>query len=81
MSDTCKSCGARVRWVQLLPRGTAAPLDPTPTSGGNIRLSKGGAVGKVLPKAELAAARRIGEHLHTSHFATCPGAEQHRRKD
>jgi hypothetical protein len=79
VSAACKSCGARVLWVQLLPRGTTAPLDDKPSTAGNVRLSKGGTVAKVLNKTELAAARRNSEQLYTSHFATCSNAASHRK--
>lgn len=78
--STCRSCGAAVIWVRLLPLGRENPLDEKPTASGNIRMAgTRNAVARVLKKAELAAARRLGEHLYTSHFATCPNAAAHRK--
>lgn len=76
----CRSCGAAVLWVKLVPRGSTAPLDAEPSTAGNIRmLGERNAVAKVLSKAEIAVARGEGEQLYTSHFATCPNSKQHRK--
>lgn len=78
--STCKSCGAEVLWVKLVPLNRPNPLDPTPTRQGNIRmLGMRKAVARVLGKAELADAELASEELYTSHFATCPNARQHRK--
>lgn len=78
--STCKSCGAEVLWVKLVPTNRLNPLNPTPTRAGNIRmLGTRKAVAKVLGKAELAEALAT-EELYTSHFVTCPNAKQHRSK-
>jgi len=34
----CKSCGAEVLWVKLIPHNRLNPLNPTPTRAGNIRM-------------------------------------------
>ena len=77
----CKSCGAEVLWVKLVPMNRLNPVNPTPTREGNIRmLGQRKAVAKVLSKADLETAALASEELYTSHFATCPNAKQHRRK-
>jgi hypothetical protein len=54
------------------------PLDVEPSEHGNIRIE--GEVAFVLARGALSAARRSGVPLRISHFATCPRAEQHRRR-
>jgi hypothetical protein len=77
----CKSCGADVLWVKLIPHNRLNPVNPTPTREGNIRmLGVRKAVARVLSKADLAEAALATEELYTSHFATCPNAKQHRSK-
>lgn len=77
----CKSCGAEVLWVKLVPTNRLNPLNPTPTRAGNIRmLGTRKAVAKVLGKDDLATAALASEELYTSHFATCPNATKHRSK-
>lgn len=76
--STCGSCGARVLWVRHIDTGKPAPLDPSPTSVGNVVLTVDGERYKVLTldeERELAhdAARYV------LHFVTCPNAKAHRR--
>jgi len=64
---TCRSCGAPIVWAELVPSGKRMPFDPP-----------------------LVAFRAvvIGDHVieeidtdtSTSHFATCPQAQQWRRR-
>lgn len=77
--SACRSCGAAVLWVKVVP-GSVAPLNLEPSPAGNIRmLGTRDAVARVLPKQELIDARAAGELLYTSHFATCPNAKRHRK--
>lgn len=77
----CRSCGAEVLWVKLIPHNRLNPLNPTPTREGNIRmLGQRKAVARVLGKEDMATAKLASEELYTSHFATCPNAKQHRSK-
>lgn len=75
--STCRSCQAPIRWATTA-RGKAMPLDPRPTSDGNVVLDNQGAA-VVLADEALAAMRDGGVPLFTSHFATCPNANEHRR--
>lgn len=78
--SACRSCGAQVLWVKLVPTNRLNPLDPTPSRSGNIRmLGVRKAVARVLSKADLETAALASEDLYTSHFATCPNAKQHRK--
>lgn len=82
----CKSCGAPVLWVRTM-KGKKMPLDPDLTLEGEMILVDlpDGSIAAVhrssvsefdglLGAVELAAAPG-----RTSHFATCPNADQHRR--
>lgn len=78
---SCKSCGAPVIWVSLLPAKRTAPLDRETSITGNIRmLGTRNAVAEVVKKTDLEAERAKGP-LYTSHFATCPNAKQHRKPE
>lgn len=77
--STCASCGASVVWV-LTVRGVRMPVDAVPSPDGTLRL-----VG--VPPTAIAVGRTVDlldttddGVRHVSHFATCPNADQHRRK-
>lgn len=70
--STCKSCGADVIWAKNSSTGKVMPLDAQETANGNCVLLLDGTFkvgGTFVP----------GQRHHTSHFATCPNAKQHRR--
>ena len=73
----CRSCGALILWVKLLPNLKPTPLDPVPVADGNVERRKGRQsstwYGKVIPKGEQSGP------LYVVHFRTCPNADQHRR--
>lgn len=66
----CRSCGAPVEWAKT-QKGSAMPLDPTPTPEGNMVLVDGMARMRTAADAALEPRR--------SHFATCPQATHWRR--
>lgn len=74
---TCTSCGAEIRWAKT-EKGKWMPIDPLPAENGNIvPIGRGDQVlAHVLSKDE-----NPEEHAHryTSHYATCPNANQHRK--
>lgn len=77
MSDSCKSCLARILWAQS-ESGKAIPLDPEPTANGNLVLLD------PLDPREPPIASRVdrrppGVPLYVAHFVTCPQAAQHRK--
>lgn len=82
---TCKSCGAAVRWAKT-NNGKPTLLDDAPSGAGNVallpvqvhdgRLS----VAVVLNGESLEQARAGDAELRTAHFATCPHADEHRKK-
>jgi hypothetical protein len=87
----CSSCSAPILWAQVLDdagqrvrrddgRFKSMPVDfqPDPLKGNVVLFNRQGEgiVGRVLTKGEAPPA---GARLRTSHFATCPNANQHRR--
>jgi hypothetical protein len=64
----CRSCGAELLWVQLAS-GKRMPLD---VGSMEQRFIVSGAT-----EPMSGSARRT----YLSHFATCPNAEQHRKKE
>jgi hypothetical protein len=73
--STCRSCGAEIRWAVSMSTGRRMPIDAEPTPDGNVLLHPGGgatvlAAGVPVP---------VGRSRYTSHFATCPHANTHRR--
>jgi hypothetical protein len=75
--SNCKSCGASIYWATT-ELNKAAPIDAEPDPAGQwVMVMRAGKV-RVLKydpiKHGASAVRR------TSHFATCPNANQHRSK-
>ena len=70
----CKSCNAVVIWC-VTTTGKSMPVDQRQSPHGNLVLEYQPATGDTL-------ARYVppGEGTHTSHFATCPQAAEHRRR-
>lgn len=75
--DFCQSCNQKIIWA-ITTAGKRMPVDVEPNSAGTVALSHrhDGQVGADT----LPVARRFGRtDLRTSHFATCPFANRHRR--
>jgi hypothetical protein len=68
--SSCRSCRARVLWVNTAATGKLMCLDVELVAGGNIELVAGVA-NVVKPSQDV---RR-----YRSHFASCPNAAQHRK--
>lgn len=83
MTSRCRSCNAPVLWVAVGPQGERSrmPLDPDPTDDGNVRLE-----GRFTPSGAEAATvlgpleAELEDELYLSHFATCPDADEWRRR-
>lgn len=78
----CKSCGAAIEWVKTTA-GRLMPLDPDRQV---LRLAPKGETmlvtddGRIIRGALGEGPAPFGTDTgRTSHFATCPGAGQHRR--
>lgn len=80
MSSHCRSCRAEILWA-LTPLGKRMPVDAQPSETGNVHLdhAKSPPTARVLSTMDL---DRLPADTprYTSHFATCPDHEWHRRK-
>lgn len=92
----CNSCGAPIRWAISESSGKAIPLDIETVADGNIietgmiDPSSKSPVIRYLKKSESITFPKMGDlfgssarddvHRYVSHFATCPNADQHRKK-
>jgi len=79
MNGQCKSCHQPIRWVRLEPGLKPHPLNPEPTKRGSIVLLDRNRA-RATSKRERTQLAKQGDALYLSHFATCPGAAQHRRR-
>lgn len=78
--SACSTCGAPIRWC-VTEKGAAMPVDVAPAKNGNLILRAVGSktiAACVTPLLETPEERAAPHFL--SHFATCPSADQHRRK-
>ena len=80
MPEVCRSCKAPIRWA-LTDRGKRMPLDVEPNPLGEWRLAarRPGELPRAVYVPEDLRAGLAGE-LMMPHFATCPHADQHRRR-
>lgn len=78
-AETCRSCNAPVFWARTHFNHTPIPIDWEPVPDGNIAVVDDGLrfTAKVLPPGDE---RIAAEETYTSHFATCPDADQWRRR-
>ena len=78
MSASCGSCHAEIRWGRT-KAGKPIPVDAEPVEDGNlaVRLDEGELRTRVV---RLGDPLEPGEWRGTSHFATCPNADQHRKR-
>lgn len=72
--STCNSCGAEIQWLATC-NGKSIPLDVTPAEDGNLVIVDG--VARVIKKGQDPQFKVRWK----SHFATCPNAARHRRKN
>lgn len=80
----CRSCDAPVLWAIVRKGGKRIPLDPDPVDNGNIAIigEREDQYGK-SPLVEYRATDPLpgmSEPKYVTHFATCPNAQQHRKK-
>ena len=75
----CKTCGALILWVTMVPTGKPCPLNAVPKASGNIERKPGRTnpdkfYGRVVPRDE----RRLLGKLYITHFASCKQADMWR---
>jgi len=75
-TSRCRSCQAKIRWVESAVSRAILPLDYDPVPDGNIVLEHGKAV--IVGPPSLFVTPTAGPR-YRSHFATCPKAAAHRR--
>lgn len=74
MSRGCKSCEAEVIWCTWEKSGKPTLLDANPTPHGNLVKLPGDKI-----RYATAEDKKLHRPLYTSHFATCPQADQYRK--
>jgi hypothetical protein len=74
---TCRSCHAPVRWV-LTAAGRRMPVDAEPDPAGLVLVQDGQAMMMDAPASREDL--QPGEQTYTSHYATCPQADQWRTR-
>lgn len=79
----CSSCKAEILWATTT-REKALCLDLEPNKAGTyavkLRRTEGGGVKVLCFYRPIGKPVDAGEKRRTSHWATCPNAESHRRK-
>jgi len=76
-TTTCGSCPAPIIWART-PAGKRMPVDAEPTPDGNVTLVPP-LESYDSPLAVVSSERDPSSTRYTSHFATCPNADSHRR--
>lgn len=79
----CRSCGAEVLWVEW-PSGKRMPVDAVADNrpvgrGGELVLTHRREADKLLVEKFNPTRHDKKRNRYTSHFATCPNADEHRR--
>lgn len=84
----CKSCGAPIVWIKMYGSGKKMPVNEEPA----LVLMSGGTDKFVRADGVVITGCLVGEayddypddnvvEAYVSHFATCPQADQHRRRN
>ena len=76
MTAQCRSCGAEIVWA-VTASGRNMPVDAAPSDDGTITLTQTG----TKNHAEVSGPPNLLDDRprHTSHFASCPNANSHRK--
>lgn len=75
----CKACGAEIKWVEMDPSGKPMPVDPAPLS---VVLSIKDMPYDLIDK-ELSSRkynRAVVVRAYQPHWASCPAADQFRKR-
>lgn len=84
----CHSCHNPIRWAIHAVTGRRMPLNPAADPRGNVavvefvEVSMGVKLGLAVPKVVVnpKPGQAITAYRYTTHFATCPAANTHRRR-
>lgn len=81
MTARCGSCKADIVWAITVATGKRIPLDAQPSEDGNVAVHRDQVNGELIARV-LKDGEQTGpwEHRGVSHFATCPNADQHRKR-
>lgn len=83
-TEKCRSCGAAIRWAHTA-NGRTMPIDAEPTPDGNVTYTGRPVTndrGVTRPGVRVEGTAPLfddGEPRYTSHFATCPHADDWRK--
>lgn len=75
----CRSCKKEILWLAHHDTGKTMPVDLVPVVGGGIKIDVTGTKYRMITADELSKALLNRIPLHTSHFATCPDAQNFRK--
>jgi hypothetical protein len=79
-SSACRSCHAPIVWA-VTEAGRPIPLNPDPEPAGNLELvTRPGQRPPVVHVLTASAPRSPDVDRYQSHFATCPNANEWRRR-
>ena len=78
----CRSCGAAVLWA-MTRNAKRMPIDAQPVPEGNMVLTLKAGPPQALLVEKFYADKHTepGRNRYTSHFSTCPNAQEHRRAE
>jgi hypothetical protein len=77
----CRTCDAPIFWCTFVATGTRAPIDYDPVPDGNIVIVGTAFGGPTIDVVREEAALFGDDRPHyTNHFATCPQADEWRRR-
>ena len=75
----CNSCHADIWWAYT-ESGKSIPINRKPDPNGTVSVDTAGVVEIITDPLERDRLGRMGRRFFTAHFATCPNADQHRRR-
>lgn len=81
----CRSCGADILWAitgsgKRMPMDSEPDMRPPPKGGNMVLTVKGGPFGELHVEAYYRQTHGEKRNRYTSHFGTCPNADEHRRQ-
>lgn len=78
---TCRSCGRPILWCTSVATGRAMPVDADPTPDGNVEVTEHPDPAASMLRAVVHAQPPLGSPpLRMAHHATCPQADEWRKR-